>query len=65
VDKAKALADLKTPGNSLDSIEMGPMKVRVFGTTAVVTGSDTEKSMERARYERQVCLDRCIRQEGR
>ena len=48
-DKAKALADLKVPGNSLDSIEMGPMKVRVFGNTAVVTGSDTEKSMEKGK----------------
>lgn len=45
-DKAKALEDLKSPGNSLDSIEMGPMKVRVFGNTAVVTGSNTEKSKE-------------------
>lgn len=45
-DKAKALAELKAPGNSLDSFEMGPMKVRIFGNTAVVTGSDTEKSME-------------------
>jgi len=45
-DKAKALAEMKTPGNSLDTIEMGPMTVRVFGNTAVVTGSDTEKSME-------------------
>ena len=45
-NKAKALADLKAPGNSLDSFEMGPMKVRIFGNTAVVTGSDTEKSAE-------------------
>ena len=45
-DKAKALADLKAPGNSLDSFEMGPMKVRIFGNTAVVTGSDSEKSAE-------------------
>jgi hypothetical protein len=45
-DKAKALAEMKTPGNSLDTFEMGPMTVRIFGTTAVVTGSDTEKSME-------------------
>ena len=45
-DKAKALAEMKTPGNSLDTIEMGPMTVRIFGNTAVVTGSDTEKSME-------------------
>ena len=44
--KAKALADMKAPGNSLDTIDMGPMKVRIFGNTAVVTGSDTEKSME-------------------
>jgi ketosteroid isomerase-like protein len=44
IDKAKALADLKAPGNSLDTIEMGPMKVRVFGNTAIVIGSDTEKS---------------------
>jgi len=44
--KAKALEDLNKPGNSLDSIEVGPMKVRIFGNTAVVTGSDTEKSME-------------------
>jgi len=45
-DKAKALADLKSPSNSLDNIEIGPMKVRIFGNTAVVTGSDTEKSRE-------------------
>jgi len=44
VDKAKALAELKT--GSVDSIGMGPMTVRVFGNTAVVTGSDTEKSTE-------------------
>ena len=44
--KTKALADLNKPGNSLDQIEMGPMTVRVFGNTAVVTGSDTEKSKE-------------------
>ena len=25
---------------------MGPLRVRVFGNTAVVTGSDTEKSTE-------------------
>src|ERR1035441_5770121 len=42
--KAKALADMKLPGNSLDTIEMSPMTVRTFGNTAVVTGSDTEKS---------------------
>jgi ketosteroid isomerase-like protein len=45
-DKAMALGHLKMAGYSLDSIEMGPMTVRIFGNTAVVTGSDTEKGME-------------------
>jgi ketosteroid isomerase-like protein len=45
-DKATNLAELKASGNSLDSFEMGPMRVRLFGTTAIVTGSDTEKSTE-------------------
>ena len=44
VKKMQALADLKAPGNSLDSFEMGPVNVRVFGNTAIVTGSDTEKA---------------------
>jgi ketosteroid isomerase-like protein len=45
-DKAQNLAELKAQGNSLDSFEMGPMRVRLFGNAAVVTGSDTEKSTE-------------------
>jgi len=45
-DKAMNLAELKSPGNSLASFEMGPMTVRLFGTTAVITGSDSEKSTE-------------------
>jgi ketosteroid isomerase-like protein len=42
--KAEALADLKSGDNKLESITLGDMKVRVFGDTAVVTGSDDEKS---------------------
>jgi ketosteroid isomerase-like protein len=49
IDKAKVLGNLKAPGNSLDSIEMGPMNVRFFGNTAVVTGSDTEKRMDKGK----------------
>lgn len=45
-DRPTNLAELKTSGNSLESFEMGPLRVRVFGNTAVVTGSDTEKSTE-------------------
>ena len=44
VNKAQALADLKSGDSTTQSITLGDMKVRVFGNTAVVTGSDTEKS---------------------
>jgi hypothetical protein len=43
--KAQSIANLKTGSATTQSFELGPMKVRVFGSTAVVTGSDTEKSM--------------------
>ena len=49
IDKAKELADMKAPGNSLDTFEMGPMTVKAFGNTAVVQGSDTEKSTEKGK----------------
>jgi ketosteroid isomerase-like protein len=45
-DKAKMLAHLKLPSYTLDSIQMGPMTVRIFENTAVVTGSDTETGKE-------------------
>jgi len=66
-DKAKALADLKVPGNSLDNIEMGPMKVRIFGSTAVVTGSDTEKSAEKGKDTsgKYVWTDVFVKQNGK
>ncbi len=42
--KAQAIADLKSGSSTLATVTLGEMKVRVFGNTAVVTGSDTEKS---------------------
>ena len=67
MDKAKALAEMKTPGNSLDNIEMGPMTVRIFGNTAVVTGSDTEKSMENGKDTsgKYVWTDVFVKQNGK
>jgi ketosteroid isomerase-like protein len=44
MNKAQALAELKSGENKTDSITLGDMKVRVFGDTAIVTGSDDEKS---------------------
>jgi hypothetical protein len=38
------MADMKSGASTTQSYEIGPMKVRVLGNTAVVTGSDTEKS---------------------
>jgi ketosteroid isomerase-like protein len=42
--KAQLLAGLKSGDLKLESETLGEMKVRVFGDTAVVTGSDDEKS---------------------
>lgn len=66
-DRAKALEDLKSPGNSLDTLEMGPMEVRLFGNTAVVTGSDTEKSMENGKDSsgKYIWTDVFVKQKGK
>jgi uncharacterized protein (TIGR02246 family) len=42
--KQSILADLKSGKQKLESFEFGPMDVKVLGNTAVVQGSDTEKS---------------------
>jgi hypothetical protein len=44
ITKAEVMAAMKSGAYTTQSIEVGPMKVRVLGSTAVVTGSDTEKS---------------------
>jgi len=66
-DKAKAIEDVKAPGNSLDSYEMGPMQVRVFGNTAIVIGSDTEKSKDSGKDTsgKYVWTDVFIKQNGK
>jgi ketosteroid isomerase-like protein len=42
--KAQVLGDLKSEDQRFDSITLSDMKVRVFGNTAVVTGSQDVKS---------------------
>jgi ketosteroid isomerase-like protein len=66
VKKTQALEDLKEPGNSLESFEMGPMLVRIFGNTAIVTGSDTEKSTDNGKDTsgRYVWTDVFVKQSG-
>jgi ketosteroid isomerase-like protein len=42
--KKSALADVKSGKSKLESLDFGPMDVKVLGIVAVVQGSDTEKS---------------------
>lgn len=44
VNKQQYLANFKSGANRYESIELGPLDVRVFGNIGVVQGSDTEKS---------------------
>jgi ketosteroid isomerase-like protein len=49
VDRTQMLAHMKTGSSTLQSEELSDMKVRVFGSTAVVTGKDSEKSTDRGK----------------
>jgi len=42
--KQSALANVKSGADKIESLEFGPMEVKVLGNVAVVQGSDTEKS---------------------
>lgn len=42
--RPEALKDIGSDSASLESTVLGDMKVRVYGNTAIVTGTDTEKS---------------------
>jgi ketosteroid isomerase-like protein len=42
--KKSAIADVKSGKSKLESLEFGPMDVKMLGNVGVVQGSDTEKS---------------------
>ena len=42
--KSESIAELKAGESKNQSVELGDMTVRVYGNSAVVVGSDTEKS---------------------
>jgi ketosteroid isomerase-like protein len=42
--KPQALKDINSGSASLESTVLSDMKVRIYGNTAIVTGTDTEKS---------------------
>jgi len=47
--KQTLLADVQAGKNKAESLEFGPMDVKVLGDVAVVQGSDTEKSVTNGR----------------
>ncbi len=47
--KDQVIANLKSGASTTQSEELGEMKVRVFGNTAIVTGSDIEQSTYKGR----------------
>ena len=66
--KAEALAELKSGDYKLDSItQVGDMKVRVFGDTAVVTGNENEKSSYKGKDTsgRYIWTDVFVKRQGR
>lgn len=48
-NKAAVLDHLKTGASSLESQTLSGMQVRLFGSTAIVTGTDIEKSRDRGK----------------
>ena len=65
--KAESISELKSGVSSTLSFEFGPMKVRVYGDTAIVNGSDTEKSTTRGKDStgHYVWTDVFVRRNGR
>lgn len=43
-DRTQALAALSSSKAGIESLTLGPMRVRIFGETAFIQGSDDEKS---------------------
>jgi ketosteroid isomerase-like protein len=67
VTKAESIAELKTGESSNQSVELGELKVRAFGNTAIVIGSDTEKSTYHGKDSSgaYVWMDVFVRRDGR
>jgi len=67
ITKAEAMADMKSGASTTQSFEIGPMKVRVLGNTAVVTGSDTEKSTYKSKDSsgKYVWMDVFVKRDGK
>ena len=65
--KAQTLTAMKSTESSEQSIELGEMKVRVFGTAAIVTGTDVEKGSYKGQNSsgKYVWMDVFVKRDGR
>jgi hypothetical protein len=51
MSKGEYLSRIRQYEPALDQIEMGPMTVRVFGSTAIVVGTYLEKQLQNSRKQ--------------
>jgi ketosteroid isomerase-like protein len=67
VTKAQTLANLKSGLPATQAAGLGEMKVRVFGDSAIVTGSDTEKSSDKGKdvIDKYLWTDVFVKRNGR
>jgi ketosteroid isomerase-like protein len=65
--KQDVFAELKSGKSKLESLEFGPMEVKVLGDVAVVQGSDSEKSMAKGKDTsgRWVWMDVFVKRNGK
>jgi ketosteroid isomerase-like protein len=64
--KQSFLEDVKAGRDKVESVELGPMDVKVLGNVAVVQGSDTEKSLTNGKDTsgKWVWMDVFVKREG-
>src|SRR5665213_520318 len=67
VSKAETIASLKSGLPATQAAGIGEMKVRVFGDSAIVTGSDTEKSSVKGKdvIDKYLWTDVFVKRDGR
>ena len=67
VTKAETIANLKSGSPATQAAGIGEMKVRIFGDSAIVTGSDTEKSTSQGKpvIDKYLWTDVFVKRDGR